>query len=86
MRLGLLKSPSKLSTSVLETHQDHVGNSGGEQTGIYQASLSSALLRVKNRFAGEAEGQTCKSPVAANADDLLYGKPLPKQVSSGAAC
>ena len=86
MRLGLLKSLSKVNTSVLEAHQDHVGSSGGEQKGIYQASLPSALLRVNNGFTGEAEGQSWKSPVAANPGPLLYIEPLPNQVSSGAAC
>ena len=56
--------------------ETHVGGGGGEQTGDYlEASLPSALLRVSDGLAGEAEGRGPEESSCCKPRHCLYRNP-----------
>lgn len=73
VRLGLL--------TPIETHVG--GGGGGEQTGDYlEASLPSALLRVSDGLAGEAEGRGLEESSCCKPRHCLYRNHPPTQARS----
>lgn len=71
----------------IETHVG--GGGGGEQTGDYlEASLPSALLRVSDGLAGEAEGRGLEESSCCKPRHRLYRDPPsdPGQLSRLQAC